>query len=195
MKKTINLRKKYLALLLALCSAVSLLSPLPALAAAAPVGYMPGVTEEMTDSSFWSDLTGDPDALLATAEDIARINQAAIDGVGTNRRDMKKLKATYNGLSKNEALKKSIQADADYYLGWVWDQNGKKLTQEDFDLIIANAMDPNAAEEMPVRWGIAVNRTELITFPWDGQILDDPIDFEFDYQPLVGIRVNEPVAI
>ena len=195
MKKTINLRKKYLALLLALCSAVSLLSPLPALAAAAPVGYMPGVTEEMTDSSFWSDLTGDPDALLATAEDIARINQAAIDGVGTNRRDMKKLKATYNGLSKNEALKKSIQADADYYLGWVWDQNGKKLTQEDFDLIIANAMDPNAAEEMPVRWGIAVNRTELITFPWDGQILDDPIDFDFDYQPLVGIRVNEPVAI
>lgn len=80
-------------------------------------------------------------------------------------------------------------------MGWVWDQNGKKLTQEDFDLIIANAMDPNAAEEMPVRWGIAVNRTELITFPWDGQILDDPADFDFDYQPMVGIRVNEPVAI
>ena len=194
-KNTLNCLKNALALLLAFCSVISLLLPLPALAAAAPVGYMPGVTEEMTDSAFWSDLTGDPDALLARLEDIARINAAAIAGAGTNRRDMKNLKNTYNGLSKRESLKKSIQADADYYLGWVWDQNGKKLTQEDFDLIIANAMDPNAAEEMPVRWGIAVNRTELITFPWDGQILDDPIDFDFDYQPLVGIRVNEPVAI
>ena len=39
--------KKCFALLLALCFAVSLVSPLPALADAAPVGYMPGVTEEM----------------------------------------------------------------------------------------------------------------------------------------------------
>ena len=184
--------KTVLALTLILCVAVSLL---PALANAATVGYMPGVTEEMTNPAFWSDLAGNPDALLATEEDIARINQAAIDGDGTNRRDMKRLKETYDGIAKNEALQKSAQDDADYYLGWVWDQNGKKMTQEDFDLIIANCADPNAVEEMPVRWGIAVNRTELITFPFDGQILDDPKDFDFDYQPLVGIRVNEPVAI
>ena len=187
---TFVLRKKHLALLLALCFAVPLLSLPSALGAAAPVGYMPGMTEEMTDPAFWSDMAGDPDALLATAEDIARINEAAVAAEGTNRRDMKSLQDTYDGVARNEALRKSIQSDADYYLGWVWDQNGKKLAQEDFDLIIANAMDPAAAEEMPVRWGIAVNRTELITFPWDGQILDDPADFDFDYQPLVGIRVN-----
>ncbi|MBR6029751.1 MAG: SH3 domain-containing protein [Clostridia bacterium] len=195
MKKTISFRKKYLALLLALCAVVPLLSPLPGLGAAAPVGYMPGVTEEMTDPAFWSELTGDPDALLATAEDIARINAAAVAGAGTNRRGMKNLKDTYNGVSRNESLQRGAQEDANYYLGWVWDQNGHKMTQEDFDVIIANCVDPNAAEEMPVRWGIAVNRTELITFPWDGQILDDPVDFDFDYQPLVGIRVNEPVAV
>ena len=187
--------KKCFALLLALCFAVSLVSPLPALADAAPVGYMPGVTEEMAVPAFWSDLTGDPDALLATAEDIARINAAAVAVEGNYRCDLKNLPETYDGIAKNEALQKSIQSDADYYLGWVWDQNGKKMTQEDFDPILANGMDPDAAEEMPVRWGIAVNRTELITFPWDGQILDDPVDFDFDYQPLVGIRVNEPVAV
>lgn len=195
MKKTISLRKQYMALMLAFCFVIPLLSPLSALAAAAPVGYMPGVTEEMTAPAFWSDLAGDPDALLATAEDIARINAAAEAGEGTNRRDMKNLKETYDGIAGMEALQKSTQDDVDYYLGWVWDQNGKKLTQEDFDVIIRNTVDPDAAEEMHVRWGIAVNRTELITFPWDGQILDDPADFDFDYQPLVGIRVNEPVAI
>ncbi|MER2054232.1 MAG: ElyC/SanA/YdcF family protein, partial [Clostridia bacterium] len=69
------------------------------------------------------------------------------------------------------------------------------LEQEDFDLITANSIDPDATEDMPVRYGIAVNRTELKAFPWDGQILDDPADTDFDYQPLVGVRVNEPVAI
>ena len=72
MKKTISLRKQYMALMLAFRFVIPLLSPLSALAAAAPVGYMPGVTEEMTAPAFWSDLAGDPDALLATAEDIAR---------------------------------------------------------------------------------------------------------------------------
>ena len=151
-----NSMKKKLALLMTLCVAGSLLFPFSALAAA-PVGYMPGVTEEMTEPSFWYGQTVDPDALLATAEDIARINQAAIDGAGTNRWDMKNLKETYNGITKRESLQKSTAEDVKYYL--------------------------------------AVNRTELLTFPWDGQILDDPVDYDFDYQPLVGIRVNEPVAI
>ena len=35
--------------------------------------------------------------------------------------------------------------------------------------IIANTIGPNAAEEMSVRWGIAVNRTELLTFPGMGR--------------------------
>ena len=194
-KKLFMGMEKTLAVLLTFCTALSLLAPFSALAEAAPVGYMPNVTKEMTEPSFWSALTQDPDALLATPEDIARLNQAAVAGQGTNRRDMRSLRDTYNGLARNETLPKGAAEDAKYYLGWVWDQNGHKMTQEDFDLIIANAVDPDAKEEMPVRWGIAVKRTELITFPWDGQILDDPVDFDFDYQPLVGIRVNEPVAV
>ena len=105
-QKALKCCKKNLALLLVLCSVIPLLSPLPAMAAAAPVGYMPGVTEEMTAPDFWSDLTGDPDALLATAEDIVRINTAAAAGEGTNRRDMKNLKGTYDGIAKREALQK-----------------------------------------------------------------------------------------
>ena len=119
-----NSMKKKLAWLMTLCVAGSLLFPFSALAAA-PVGYMPGVTEEMTEPSFWYGQTVDPDALLATAEDIARINQAAIDGAGTNRRDMKNLKETYNGITKRESLQKSTAEDVKYYLGWVWDQTGK----------------------------------------------------------------------
>ncbi len=187
-------RREILALLLVCCVTAALLMPGFA-QGAAPVGYMPGVTEAMTDPAFWSGLAEDPDALLATPEDIARINAAAVAAEGTNRRDMRNLKETYNGLTRNESLQNGAAEDAKYYLGWVWDETGKKLTQEDFDRIIANCVDPNAEEIMPVRFGVAVNRTELLTFPWGGQILDDPVDYDFDYQPLVGIRVNEPVAI
>ena len=182
-------------IILALCGIIAVPSLQAAQAAVREVVYMPGVTEEMTHSAFWAGLTGDPDALLATAEEIARINEAAIAGEGTNRRNMRTLQETYNGFEKREALKKSTADDVKYYLGWIWDETGKKLEQEDFDVIAANCIDPNAAEEMPVRWGIAVKRTDLITFPWDGKLLDDPTDLDFDYQPLVGIRVNEPVAI
>ena len=189
----ISFRAKAIALFLTVCAVVSL-RPSSA-GASAPVGYMPGVTKEMTDPAFWSGLTENPDALLATPEEIAAINAAAAAGEGTNRRDMRTLKGTYNGIARNESLKSSAMDDAKYYLGWVWDRTGKKMEQEDFDAIIANVIDPDAKEEMPVRWGVAAVRTELLTFPWDGQLLDDPVDYDFDYQPLVGIRVNEPVAI
>ena len=177
-----------------LCIALSLILPLPALAAR-EVGYMPGVTEAMTDPGYWSGLTAEPDSLLATPEVIGLLNADAEATEGACRIDMRNLEGTYNGIARQEALLKSAEDDAKYYLGWVWDQTGKKMEQEDFDRIAANMIDPDAAEEMPVRWGIAAKRTELIAFPWDGLILDDPADIDFDYQSLVGIRMNEPVAI
>ena len=177
-----------------LCAAVLLLMPLSA-TAAREVGYMPGVTEEMTDPAFWSGRAEDPGALLATPEEIARIHEAALTTEGSNMHDLKNLPETYDGVARNELLTEAAAEDVKYYLGWVWDHTGKKLEQEDFDRITANVIDPAATEEMPVRYGIAVNRTDLITFPWDGLILDDPADIDFDYQALVGIRVNEPVAV
>ena len=182
------------ALVPAFCAAVILCLPLSA-PAASPVGYMPGVTEEMAEPAFWSGLAGDPDALLATPEDIARFNAAALATEGSGMHDLRNLPETYNGLTRREALMKGAQDDANYLLGWTWDQNGEKFTQEYYERIMANCADPDAAEEMPLRYGVAVNRALLMVYPWDGQILDDPVDFDFDYQALVGVRVNEPVAV
>ncbi len=184
--------KKNAVFMLALCLLVSLATPA---LGASEVEYLPGVTEEMCSPEFWTAMMEDPDALLATAEDIARINRTALDTPGCNMHDLKGLPATFNGLARNESLPKGAAADAAYYLGWTYDSTGKKFTQEDFDAIIANTVDPNATEEMPLGYGIAVNRALLVCFPYEGQILDDPADLDFDYQGLVGIRVNEPVAV
>ena len=186
--------KRIPAFFLTLCLIAALFAPVSAFAAA-PVLYMPGVTEEMTAPDYWTRGMAAPDKLLATPEEIAQINAAALAAPGTNMHDLKALKESFDGPARVEALRKSLASDAAYYLGWTWDESGKKLEQADFDAIIENCADPAATGEMPVRYGVAVDRTALVTFPFDGQILDDPEDHDFDYQPLVGIRMNEPVAI
>ena len=175
-------------------SALCLLLALGAQSAAG-AAYLPGVTKEMTAPGYWTAAMAAPDAVLATPEEIAQINAAALTTLGGNMHDLKALPATFDGLARCESLRAGAAADAAYYLGWTWDETGKKLEQADFDPIIANCVDPAATEEMPLRYGVAVNRTVLTAFPTAHQILDDPVDYDFDYQPLVGIRVNEPVAV
>ena len=184
--------KKTCALLLTLCIGASLLAPIRAQAAAAA---LPGVTEEMMAPAFWSGQAEDPDRLLATSGEIAALNAAALTTEGSNMHDLKGLDGTFNGAARVEALKKSVAADGAYYLGWTYDETGKALEQADFDAIAANCSDPEAGETMAVRYGVTADRTTLLTFPYDGQILDDPADFDFDYQALVGLPLNEPVAV
>ena len=186
------MKRKSISFFLALCIAVSLLSA--ALPVSASVSYLPGVTEEMTDPAFWAGRMEDPEALLSTPEEIARINAAALKTEGSNMHDLRSLPARFDGLAHRAEVEKGAWEDAEYFLGWTYDETGKKFTREDFEKIIANCADPDAAADMPVRLGIAVNRALLTVFPYEGQILDDPTDPDFDYQGLVGIRMNEPVA-
>ena len=186
------MKRRIFAFFLTLCIAFTLLSA--ALPVSAAVAYLPGVTEEMTYPEFWAGRMADPEALLSTPEEIARINRAALTTEGTNMHDLLSLASSFDGRTWCESLAKGARADAEYFLGWTYDENGKPFTQEAFEAIIANCADPNAREDMPVRLGVAVNRALLMVFPYDGQILDDPSDPDFDYQGLVGLRVNEPVA-
>ena len=186
----ILVKRRLLTLLLVLRLSAALLPSVWA----SSVAYMPGVTEEMTDPAFWSGMAEDPNALLSTPEEIARINAAALANEGSNMHDLRNLPDRFDGAARCASLAEGAAADAAYFLGWTYDENGKEFTQEDFDAIIANCADPNAEADMPVLFGVAVNRALLLVFPYDGQILDDPADLDFDYQGLVGIRVNEPVA-
>ena len=96
------------------CIVITLFTPCSALAGTRPVGYMPGVTEEMTNPAFWSDLTGDPDTILATPEEIARINTAAEAAEGVNRVDLKNLPETFDGVARNKAQEEGSADDVKY---------------------------------------------------------------------------------
>lgn len=155
------------------------------------VHYMPDVKPAMADASYWTQNT----ELLMTIPEAAQRNAQTFAASGTNMYDLKNHADTVDGISLNEGLKKSSQADAAYYLGWTYLQDQKLATQADFDAIIENTQNPNASREQRVLYGIAVKRTALRTFPSALAIWDDLNDTDFDYQYLVGVRVNEPVVI
>ncbi|MBR2742363.1 MAG: SH3 domain-containing protein [Clostridia bacterium] len=187
MKKTI---KRIAAGLLGVCVAVCAAMP-----GAAQTSAFPGITEEMTEASFWSELQADADDVLASPEEIARVNAAALSADGSNMHDLKNIAPRFNGVKRCNALKASAEADTAYYLGWTYDDRGNIASQSYYNRVIANTKDPKAKYDMPVRYGIITERTELLCLPTSKPILDDLGDVDFDYRSLVGLRVNEPVVI
>lgn len=158
---------------------------------ASGVYYLPDVTREMSSPSFWTEETD----ILMSYDEIEELNEKTVSEKGTNMYDLKNLPEVIDGIKLNEAILKSSQADAAYYLGWTYFKSEEKATQEDYDKIIENTQNPDAKKDQNVIYGIATERTELRTFPSDTAIWDDPADSDFDYQYLVGVRVNEPVVI
>ena len=152
---------------------------------------MPDVTKEMSLPEFWTE----EDELLMSYEEIVSLNSETISAKGTNMYNLKGMPEVVDGIALNESLKKSSEADASYYLGWTYLGSSEKATAEEFDKIIENTQNPDAKKEQMVLYGIATKRTELRAFPSHTPIWDDPADWDFDYQYLVGVRVNESVVI
>ena len=182
MKKT-----KILAGLLAAEMAISI----PLTAGAARVPYLPDVTEAMSDPAYWCT----DERVLMTWDEIQGLNDLTIAASGTGMYDLKNQAETVDGVNLNKMVQSSSQADAAYYLGWTYLGTDTKATQKDFDKMIRNTQNPKATTDQAVRYGVAVHRTTLRTFPSETPIWDDPKDPDFNYQHLVGLRVNEPIVI
>lgn len=158
---------------------------------ASGISYLPDVTAEMSETSYWTE----NDDLLMTYKEIEELNALTISSKGTNMYDLKNQPETTDGIALNERIKNSSLADASYYLGWTYHGNEKLAEQADYDILIENTQNPNPLKEQPIKYAVAVRRTELRAFPSDIPIWDDPTDKECDYQYLTSIRVNEPLVI
>ncbi len=185
------MRKQFLTLLAGLL--VSLAVAQPALAAG--ILYMPGVTAQMSDYAYWAQRQPGAQQVILTQAEIQAFNADTAKQDGTMVIDLKAADATFDGLARKEAVRASATADAEYYFGWTLDSAGRKLEWADFQAMIDNCADPKAAANMPVRYGVAVNRTVLRVFPSDEPLLDDVNDQDFDYQSLSAVCVNDPLLI
>ena len=178
---------------LALCMMTVLSLALPA--AATGVKYMPDVTADMSQASYWANLYDDADEIILTPEEIKAFNEDTYIASGTMVMDLRTIKDTFDGKARNEAIKSSATADAEYYFGWTYDSNGKKAEWSYYEKMIRNCIDPKARTTMPIRYAVAVERTTLHVFPTHEPIWDDPADHDFNYQYLSAVQVNDPLVL
>ena len=183
--------KKLLCLTMALVIMASLTQP----ALAAGVSYMPDVTAEMSDASYWANLSENAQEVILTPEEIEAYNRDTELASGTMVMDLKSAGETFDGKARNEAIRTSATADAQYYFGWTYGADGKKAEWSYYEKMIKNCIDPKAKKKMAVRYGIAVERTILQVFPSENPIWDDPTDPDFNYQALSAVCVNDPLLI
>ena len=183
--------KRLFALLLTVVSALSLAQP----AMAVGITYMPDVTAEMSDASYWGALRESAQELILTPEEIQAFNKDTELASGTMVMDLRSAAETFDGKARNEAVRTSSTADAEYYYGWTYGDNGKKANWSYYENMINNCYDRKAKREMPVRYAVAVERTVLQVFPSDKPIWDDPADHDFNYQYLSAVHVNDPLLI
>ena len=183
--------KRITALLLCVITALTLALP----AAAAEIRYMPDVTAEMSQASYWADLYEDADEIILTPEEIQAFNEDTYIASGTMVMDLRTIQPTFDGKARNEAIRKSATADAEYYFGWTYGSNGKAAKWSYYEKMINNCIDHRARTTMPIRYAVAVERTTLRVFPSNEPIWDDPADHDFNYQHLSAVQVNDPLVI
>ena len=196
-------RMKALALSVAIITAFTLTFTNGTLFAA--VKYMPDVTKAMSKPSYWSQKTAYPQALLASVSEVEEINRS-LCAKGAPMWDMANWPAddTFNGITQAENLVNSATSDAEYLYngcGVRYDRNGNAYSSFDaawndkFKAMVDNCVDPNATDNMPVRYAICTTRTCLQGYPSDEQLLDDPNDPDFDYRYHTMLHVNEPIIL
>ena len=178
---------------LLLCTITVLTLALPA--AAAGVRYMPDVTAEMSQASYWANLHDRADEVILSSEEIKAFNEDTYLASGTMVMDLRTIKGTFDGRARNEAIRSSATADAEYYFGWTYGSDGTKAEWPYYEKMIRNCIDPKAKTVMPVRYAVAVERTTLHVFPTHNPIWDDPADHDFNYQYLSAVQVNDPLVL
>ena len=166
--------------------------------------YMPDVTPEMSKASYWAEKEYFPDEILADYDQICAINDTVLHSESTKMYDLKNWPyETFNGEQQNELNLSSATDNAKYAFnnGAKFDKEGNKYSTWDeaekaiYGAMIENAVDPNAEEEMPVRYAICTSRTCLQILPTDHPLWDDYTDPDFGYLWQSAVRVNEPLIV
>ncbi len=151
---------------------------------------VPNVSEEMLYPEFWIQDTSAADKIIATPEEIVEFNQVNVQEVAPLV-DLENYQESYTkdeltslikGLSKPSTSKR-------------YNENGELVTKEYYDELTDN-LDLDALSDVSyVRYGIAVRRTEMKTFPTYDRLYSSPTDYNIDRLMETVAYPVEPLAI
>ena len=164
----------------------------------AEVIHMDNVSGEMCEAAYWYNRQKEPEKVITNADQISKINQDIIDGVGTGVSDLRHASESFDGISYNNDLKTAALNNIDWYLlqaGVMYTNGGVILTKDSFNEVVDNTQNPDASVNQKMQYGIVVNRTAFRGLPTDMMILDEETDYNFDYLYESSLNVNDPLLI
>lgn len=147
----------------------------------------PHVTPLMLQPDFWLNRIADPDAPLLDGPGIAAFNTRVYDVLGIP--PVLGLPDTLPASEVRAALGQYGRLSAPHY-----DPDGRPLGDDDWQALLDNA-SPDLPDPVPVRRGLAVQRTDVRTFPTAKVATQAPFDFAFDRFQETTIDVGWPVAV
>lgn len=148
------------------------------------------VTNEMTKSSYWKNRIYNANDVIMTKQEISELNQAIVDGAGTNVFDLTKISATKTQNEIAQSLAQEETPTRDLYI------NGNKIDNATYFTKLKNAITETGfnSEEKTQYYAVVVKRADLKAWPIDdviGYSAEDPDD----EMESTALNVNEPFVI
>ncbi len=147
----------------------------------------PNVLPAMLRAGFWLDGMPSADELLLSDEALRAFNARVPDLIG-----IPALGELPDAFSAGDVRATIAQYERPAKIRYGLD--GEPLSGAYFDALIANAT-PDLPEQVPVRFGLTVRRTDLRAFPTADVITSQPYDFAFDRIQEAAVDVGKPVAV
>ena len=148
----------------------------------------PNVTAEMHTAEFWCGKKNCSTEPIMSSEEIAELNRAILDKPETYTNDLSAIEGTYNGVEL-AALNADFEAPKVMYL------NGEPVPESYYEDMRKNIRGSRVTENMPYKYGFAVNRTVMKAYPYEDYLSDDPSDPEWDNFVSSAVAVNEPLVL
>ena len=155
--------------------------------------YANDVSGKMTAPDFWAKLSEQPDQVLASVAEIAKINAAALANKNTCMHDLKNIPETYDEPALRESLAQELIASANreaYYANGVQVDKTSYFTDIKNNILQSTSATTNAA----VKYAICTKRTELKWCPTNDYIGYSATDTD-DEGVNSALGINEPMVI
>lgn len=148
----------------------------------------PNVTPEMCTADYWRAKSFCSTEIVMTPEEIAKFNRAILDTPATHTNDLSAFDGTYNGVELAK-LSAGFESPKGLYL------NGEPVPESYYEAIRENILNSPVTEDMPYKFGFAVNRTVMKAYPYGDFLSDDAADPEWDEFVSAAVAVNEPLVL
>ena len=157
----------------------------------APVATgIPGVDQRQLSADFWIARLPRPDHVALDATAIAERN-AMIEQRDASLHDLPSLPRTLDGARVSEWLMRTSRRPA----AALFDEAGRVVAAATLDALVANANMDGVPARQPTRYGLAVRRASLRTFPTSQRVFSSTGDVDLDRFQESALFPATPVVI